>query len=169
MRILLSESDSFFCPLNLSWIEASTFTHWSTGESWFKQMPVLLFWGSMCRVPTIRGTHNQRLRKTKPLPINGTSQNSGRDASTMFRLVRGSLDGTPRLRSDSYEAPSTGRLDCVPTRTRLARQGISAIGKSPTRTTPGRAARPTLFTNSETKVRAFNATTYYFLSSWLQQ
>jgi hypothetical protein len=35
--------------------------------------------------------------------------------------------------------------------------------------TPGRTARPTLFTNSETKVRAFNATTYYFLASWLQQ
>jgi hypothetical protein len=75
----------------------------------------------------------------------------------------------PRLRSDSYEAPSTGRLDRVPTRTRLARQGISTTGKSPTRTTPGRTARPTLFTNSKTKVRAFNATTYYFLLSWLQQ
>jgi hypothetical protein len=62
-----------------------------------------------------------------------------------------------------------GRLDRVPTRTRLARQGILTIGKSPTRTTPGQTARPTLFTNSKTKVRAFNATTYYFLPSWLQQ
>jgi hypothetical protein len=62
-----------------------------------------------------------------------------------------------------------GRLDRVPTRTRLARQGISTIGKSPTRTTPGWAAQPTLFINYETKVRAFNATTYYFLPSWLQQ
>jgi hypothetical protein len=44
-----------------------------------------------------------------------------RDASTTFRFVRGTLDGTPRPRSDSYEAPSTGRLDRVPTRTRLVR------------------------------------------------
>jgi hypothetical protein len=64
---------------------------------------------------------NQRLRKKKPLPTNGTSQNSKQDTSTMFRLVRGTLDGTPRLRSDSYEARSTGRLDHVLTRTRLAR------------------------------------------------
>jgi hypothetical protein len=91
-----------------------------------------------------------------------------RDALTAFRLARGSLDRTPRLRSDSYEAPSMGRLDRVPTHTRLARQGISTIGKSLTRTTPGRTARPTLFTYSETKVRAFNATIYYFLPSWLQ-
>jgi hypothetical protein len=62
-----------------------------------------------------------------------------------------------------------GHLDCVPTRTRLARQGISTIGKFLTRMTPGQAARPTSFTNSETKVRAFNVTTYYFLPSWLQQ
>jgi hypothetical protein len=87
---------------------------------------------------------------------------------TMFRLVRGSLDGTPRLRSDSYEAPSTGRLDRVPTRTRLARQGISTIGKSLTRTTQSRTTRPILFTYSEIKVRPFNATTCYFLPSWLQ-
>jgi hypothetical protein len=50
----------------------------------------------------------------------------------MFRLAQGQLDGTPRLRSDSYEAPSTGRLDRIPTRTRLVRQGTSTIGKSPT-------------------------------------
>jgi hypothetical protein len=48
----------------------------------------------------------------------------------MFRLVRGRLDGTPRPRSDSdsYEAPSTGRLDRAPARTRPVRQGISTIG-----------------------------------------
>jgi hypothetical protein len=109
------------------------------------------------------------IKKNKTLPANETSQNSGQNTSTVFRLVRGLLDGTPRLRSDSYEAPSTGRLDRVLTRTRRTRQGISTIEKSPTRTTSGRTARPTLFTNSETKVRAFNATTYYFLPSWLQQ
>jgi hypothetical protein len=118
-------------------------------------------------VPKIRGTHNQRLRKTKLLPTNETSQNGKGDTSTTFRLVQGTLDGMPRLRSDSYDVRSTGRLDRVPTRTRLARQGTSTIGKSPTRTTLGRATRPTLFTNSETKVRAFNATTHYFLPSWL--
>jgi hypothetical protein len=75
---------------------------------------------------------------------------------------------TPRLCSDSYEARLTGRLDYVPTRTRLARQGISTIGKFLTRTTQGRTTRPILFTYSETKVRAFNATTCYFLPSWLQ-
>jgi hypothetical protein len=79
----------------------------------------------MCRVPTSRGTHNQRLRKIKPLSTNETSQNSKRDTSTTFRLVRGTLDGTPRLRSDSYEAHSTGRLDYVPTRTRHARRDAS--------------------------------------------
>jgi hypothetical protein len=60
-----------------------------------------------------------------------------------------------------------GCLDRVLTCTRLARQGILTIEKSPTRMTPGQTARPTLFTNSETKVKAFNATTYYFLPSWL--
>jgi hypothetical protein len=86
----------------------------------------------------------------------------------VFRLVRGSLDGTPRLCSDSYEAPSMGCLDRVPTHTRLAQQGISTIRKSLTRTTQGQTTRPILFTYSETKVRAFNATTFYFLPSWLQ-
>jgi hypothetical protein len=62
-----------------------------------------------------------------------------------------------------------GHLDHVPTRTRLARQDASTTEKSPTRTTLGRASRPTLFINSETKVRAFNATTNHFLRSWLQQ
>jgi hypothetical protein len=76
---------------------------------------------------------------------------------------------TSRPRSDSYKACSTGRLDNVPTRTRLARQDTSTTEKSPTRTTRGQATRPTLFTNSEIKVRAFNATTNHFLPSWLQQ
>jgi hypothetical protein len=76
---------------------------------------------------------------------------------------------TPRPRSDSYEARSTGRLDHVPTHTRLARRDSSTTEKSPSRTTRGRATRPTLVTNSETKVRAFNATTNHFLSPWLQQ
>jgi hypothetical protein len=61
-----------------------------------------------------------------------------------------------------------GRLDHVPTRTRLARQDALTTEKSLTRTTRGRATRPILFTNSETKVRAFNATTNHFLPSWLQ-
>jgi hypothetical protein len=64
---------------------------------------------------------------------------------------------TPRPCSDSYEARSTERLDHVPTRTRLARRAASTTEKSPTRTTQGQAGRPTSFTNSETKVRAFNA------------
>jgi hypothetical protein len=34
----------------------------------------------------------------------------------------------PRLHFDSYEAPSMGHLDRVPTRTKLVRQGISTIG-----------------------------------------
>jgi hypothetical protein len=63
----------------------------------------------------------------------------------------------PRPRSDSYEARSTGRLDHVLTRTRLARRDTSATEKSLTRTTQGQAGRPTSFTNSKTKVRAFNA------------
>jgi hypothetical protein len=59
------------------------------------------------------------------LPVNETSQNSGRNASTAFRLVRGTLDGTPRPRSDSYEARSTERLDYVLTRTRHPRRDAS--------------------------------------------
>jgi hypothetical protein len=76
---------------------------------------------------------------------------------------------TPRPRSDSYEALSTGRLDHVPTRTRLARQDALTTKKSPTCMTQGQATRPTLFTNSETKIRAFNVTTNHFLPPWLQQ
>jgi hypothetical protein len=60
-----------------------------------------------------------------------------------------------------------GRLNRVPTCMRLARQDISTIEKSPTRTTPGQTTLPTSFTNSKTKVRAFNVTTCYFLPSWL--
>jgi hypothetical protein len=63
----------------------------------------------------------------------------------------------PRLRSDSHEARSTGRLDHILTRTRLSRQDASTTEKSLTRTTLDRVGRPTSLTNSETKVRAFNA------------
>jgi hypothetical protein len=76
---------------------------------------------------------------------------------------------TPRPRSDSHEARSMGRLDHVPTRTRLAQQDASTTEKSPTRTTLRRAGRSTSLTNSETKVRAFNATANHFLPPWLQQ
>jgi hypothetical protein len=62
-----------------------------------------------------------------------------------------------------------GCLDHVLTRTRLARQDASTIEKSLTRMTRGRATRPTLFTNSETKVREFNTTTNNFLPLCLQQ
>jgi hypothetical protein len=56
---------------------------------------------------------------------------SRRCTSTTFRLARGRLDGTsrPRSDSDSYEAPSVGRLDCAVIRTRSARQGISTTNK----------------------------------------
>jgi hypothetical protein len=64
------------------------------------------------------GYPQSTIKKNKTLPANETSQNSGRDTSTAFRLVRGSLDGTSRLRSNSYETRSTGRLDYIPTRTR---------------------------------------------------
>jgi hypothetical protein len=48
-----------------------------------------------------------------------------------------------------------GRLDHVLTRTRLTRRDASTTKKSLTCTTQGWAGRPTSFTNSETKVRAF--------------
>jgi hypothetical protein len=57
---------------------------------------------------------------------------SGRRCTpTTFRLARGRLDETsrPRSDSDSYEAPSAGRLDRVAIRTRPAQQGISTTGK----------------------------------------
>jgi hypothetical protein len=55
------------------------------------------------------------------------TRHARRDASTTFRLVRGTLDRTPRLRSHSYEARSTGRLDYIPTRTRYARRDASTV------------------------------------------
>jgi hypothetical protein len=91
---------------------------------------------------------------------------------------------TPRLRSDSYEARSTGRLDYVLTRTRHARPDASTTFRlvrgmlDGTPRLPGnlRLARPRVglldppySPNSEIKVRAFNATTNYFLPSWLQR
>jgi hypothetical protein len=71
-----------------------------------------------------------------------------RNVSTALRLrlVRGTLDRTPRPRRDSYEARSIRHLD---------------YRQTPTRTTPGRIARPILLTYCESKVRTFNATTYY--------
>jgi hypothetical protein len=63
----------------------------------------------------------------------------------------------------------TKRLDHVSTRTRLARRDASINEKSLTRTTLGRAGRSIALTNSETKVKAFNATANHFLPSWLQQ
>jgi hypothetical protein len=103
----------------------------------FQTYVVIVFY-QYCRVPKTRGTHNQRLKKTK---LTGLAETANE---------------TPRQCSDSYEARSTGRLDHVPTRTRLARRNASTTEKSPTRMTQGRAGRPTSFTNSGTKVRAFN-------------
>jgi hypothetical protein len=57
------------------------------------------------------------------------SQNSRRDTSTAFRLARGQLDETPRLRSDSHEVSSTGRLDYVPTHTRHPRRDASPASR----------------------------------------
>jgi hypothetical protein len=65
--------------------------------------------------------------------------------------------------------PRTERLNHVPSRTRLARRDASTTEKSPTRTTLGRAGRPTSLTNSETKVNAFNATANHFQTPWLQR
>jgi hypothetical protein len=62
-----------------------------------------------------------------------------------------------------------GRLDHVPTRTRLARRDALTTEKSPTRMTLGRAGRPASLTNSEIKVKAFNATANHFLPPWLQR
>jgi hypothetical protein len=76
----------------------------------------------------------------------------------------------PRLRPRRYNEskPRTKRLDHVPTRTRLARRDASATGKSPTRTTLGRAGRPASPTDFQIKVKAFNATANHFLPPWLQ-
>jgi hypothetical protein len=76
----------------------------------------------------------------------------------------------PRLRPRRYNEPKphTERLDHILTRTRLARWDASTTGKSPTRTTLGRAGRPASPTDFRTKVKAFNATTNNFLPPWLQ-
>jgi hypothetical protein len=78
------------------------------------------------------------------VPTPTRTRHPRRDASTASRLVRGPFDKAPRPCFDSHEARST-------------------IGKSLTRTTPGRITRSNLFTYSETKARAFNAATCYFL------
>jgi hypothetical protein len=67
---------------------------------------------AICQVPKTRGTHNQWLRKTK------------RYSQTRRAKI---ANETPRLRSDSYEARSTERLDYVLTRTRHARQDASTM------------------------------------------
>jgi hypothetical protein len=109
------------------------------------------------------GTHNQR-SKEKQTPEKTTPKalptETGRAKTT---------NETPRPRSDSHETRSTGRLDHVSTRTRLAQRNTSTTEKPPTRTTLGRADRPTSLTNSKTKVRAFNATANHFLPPWLQR
>jgi hypothetical protein len=43
------------------------------------------------------------------------------------------------------------------------------MGKSPTRTTLSQAGRPASLTNSQIKVKAFNATANHFLPLWLQR
>jgi hypothetical protein len=116
----------------------------------------------LCRVPkqgvpTINDQEKQTSEKTTPKT---QPTETGRAKTT---------NETPRPRSDSHETRSIGRLDHVPTRTRLAWRNTSTTEKSPTRTTLGRADRPTSLTNSETKVRAFNVTANHFLPSWLQQ
>jgi hypothetical protein len=71
----------------------------------------------------------------------------------------------PRRRNEPKQ--HTERLDHVLTRTRLDRRDASTIKKSLTRTTLGRAGRSTSLTNSETKVKAFNATANHFVPPWL--
>jgi hypothetical protein len=72
-------------------------------------------------------------------------------------------------RRQNEPKPRAERLDYILTRTRLARWDASTTGKSPTRTTLGRAGRPASLTNSQTKVKAFNATANHFLPLWLQR
>jgi hypothetical protein len=74
-----------------------------------------------------------------------------------------------RPRRQNEPKPCAKRLNYIPTCTRLARRDASTIGKSLTRTTLGRAGRPTSLTNSRTKVKAFNVTTNHFLPPWLQR
>jgi hypothetical protein len=107
-----------------------------------------------------KGYPQSTIKKNK---TNGTSRDRKRSASITFRLVRGSLDGTPRPRSDSYEARSTGHLDHVPTRTprlprnlRLARPKVEPVDPPHS---------PTLGQKSEHLMRTAN----HFLPSWLHQ
>jgi hypothetical protein len=51
----------------------------------------------------------------------------------------------------------------------LARWDASTTGKSLTRMTLGRDGRPASPTNSQTNVKAFNATANHFLPPWLQR
>jgi hypothetical protein len=74
-----------------------------------------------------------------------------------------------RPRRKNEPKPRAERLDRVPTRTRLARRDASTTGKSPTRMTLGRVVRPASPTNSQTKVKAFNAIANHFLPPWLQR
>jgi hypothetical protein len=74
-----------------------------------------------------------------------------------------------RPRRKNEPKPHAERLDHVPTRTRLARWDASTTGKSSTRATLGRAGRPASPANSQTKVKAFNATVNHFLLPWLHR
>jgi hypothetical protein len=74
-----------------------------------------------------------------------------------------------RPRRQNEPKPCKERLDHVSTRTRLARWDASTLGKSLTRTNLGRAGQPASLTNSQTKVKAFNATANHFLPPWLQR
>jgi hypothetical protein len=74
-----------------------------------------------------------------------------------------------RPRRQNEPKPCAERLDYISTRTRLARSDASTTGKSPTRTTLGQAGQPASLTNSQTKVKAFNATANHFLPTWLQR
>jgi hypothetical protein len=106
-----------------------------------------------------RGTHNQRLRKTKPRQklcpqkqdepkqrtkrldhVPTRTRLARRDASITFRLARGSLDRTPRL----------------PRNLRLARPWIGPVDPPHS---------PTLRQKSEHLMQTVN----HFLPSWLQQ
>jgi hypothetical protein len=80
-----------------------------------------------CRVPTTRGTHNQRFKKNKTAThkqdepkwqtrrldyVPTHTRHARQDASTTFRLARGSLDKAPRLSKNLQLArPWVGPLD----------------------------------------------------------
>jgi hypothetical protein len=99
-----------------------------------------------------KGYPQSTIKKNK---TNGTSRDSERNASTTSRLVRGSLDGTPRPCSDSYEARSTRRLDY--------REISDSHDPGSARSTPPHSS--TLRQKSEHLMQ----TTNHFLPSWLQQ